>query len=258
MILRLTCSRIFTFLWLLLIKGKICHVLDNPQRYPSGITATEAQAKCGTFGLVNDPLILTKMYELYGREFWTGQGIFTQSSPWIEIIGCFFLRNQPTTVFKRSSPGSCEQECSTEYFGLSEKYFCICFDSKDKQFTMASTINISSCKTSNDETVLVYKIYNGTIERHKTEHGLCSTLTCTKPDVLAEVLCTADSGIKGLCEDGMRSNPGQYWGLPQNQSFKNCWNQNRLLLNSSACQYFAQNLTSPAWTNVFREEIEME
>lgn len=37
--------------------------------------------------MVNDPLVLTKISELYGRELWTGQGIFTQLSPWIEING---------------------------------------------------------------------------------------------------------------------------------------------------------------------------
>lgn len=37
--------------------------------------------------MVNDPLVLTKISELYGRELWTGQGIFAQLSPWIEING---------------------------------------------------------------------------------------------------------------------------------------------------------------------------
>ncbi|XP_076083283.1 uncharacterized protein LOC143054239 isoform X2 [Mytilus galloprovincialis] len=255
LILRLTCSGMFAFLCLLLIKGEICHALD-PQIYPSGLTPTEAQTKCGASGLVHDPLVWIKKSELCGREVWTCQGIFTQLSPWIEIVGCFFLRKQPTRVFKRSSPGYCEQACSTEYFGLSGKDSCICFDIKYIQFN--STLNISSCKTSNDEAVLLYKVYNGTIKRYKTEHGLCSTLTCTKPDVLDEVPCTADPGIQSLCENGMRSSLVQYWSFSQNQSFTNCSNQNRLLLNSSACQYFAHNLTVPAWTNVFREEIEVE
>ncbi|VDI66546.1 Hypothetical predicted protein [Mytilus galloprovincialis] len=48
------------------------------------------------------------------------------------------------------------------------------------------------------------------------------------------------------------------WGLPQIQIFENCWNQNKLLPSSKACQYLAQNLYSAAWTNVFREEIEFE
>lgn len=65
---------------------KTCHSL-NLQRYPNGITAIEAINKCGASGIENDPLILTKLTELHGQTFWTGLGIFTQLTPWIEIIG---------------------------------------------------------------------------------------------------------------------------------------------------------------------------
>ncbi|XP_052059270.1 uncharacterized protein LOC127699932 [Mytilus californianus] len=50
----------------------------------------------------------------------------------------------------------------------------------------------------------------------------------------------------------------KFWGLQQTNTFENCWTKDKLLLHSNACQQFAQNLTSPAWTNVFREEIEVE
>lgn len=61
----------------------------------------------------------------------------------------------------------------------------------------------------------------------------------------------------GISEDGMPSS-SRLWGLPQIQIFENCWNQNKLLPSSKACQYLAQNLDSAAWTNVFREEIEVD
>lgn len=64
----------------------VCQAL-NPQKYPTGITAMDAQTKCDTAGLENDPVLLTQLSQLHDQEFWTGQGIFTQLTPWIEIIG---------------------------------------------------------------------------------------------------------------------------------------------------------------------------
>ncbi|CAC5422664.1 unnamed protein product [Mytilus coruscus] len=93
------------------------------------------------------------------------------------------------------------------------------------------------------------------------KNGLCSTLMCTSSDVvvLAEAHCKGNSNIKGVCEDGMPSTtPGSIWNLQQNQAFTNCWKQNKLLLNSSVCQYLATDLKATAWTNIFREEIEIE
>lgn len=72
--------------YLLIYSDIKCHSLDL-QRYPEGITAIEAINKCGASGLENDPLVLTKVTEIHGREIWTGLGIFTQLTPWIELIG---------------------------------------------------------------------------------------------------------------------------------------------------------------------------
>lgn len=47
----------------------------------------DARTKCGTAGLVNDPLLLTQLSQLHGQEFWTGHGIFIQLTTWMEIIG---------------------------------------------------------------------------------------------------------------------------------------------------------------------------
>ncbi|CAG2193470.1 unnamed protein product [Mytilus edulis] len=140
---------------------------------------------------------------------------------------------------------------------------CSCFNSSDIQLTR--TTNLSSCKTANDETVLIYKI-NRTLIPHETVQGLCSTLKCTGDGstIMSQTTCKQGNiNIQGVCgnrisEDGMQSNLGKYWGLTQNQTFENCWNQNKLLLNSSACQYFGRSLQSRAWTNIFREEIEVE
>ncbi|VDH93665.1 Hypothetical predicted protein [Mytilus galloprovincialis] len=75
---------------------------------------------------------------------------------------------------------------------------------------------------------------------------------------MSQTTCKGNNNIQGVCEDGMQSSFDINWGLTQNQTFENCWNQNKLLLNSSACQYFGRSLKSRAWTNVFREEIEVE
>lgn len=55
----------------------------------------------------------------------------------------------------------------------------------------------------------------------------------------------------------MQSTSSTLWGLTQNQTSVNCRRNDKLLLNTSACQYLSQNLTARAWTNVFREEIEV-
>ncbi|XP_052086099.1 uncharacterized protein LOC127723493 [Mytilus californianus] len=56
----------------------------------------------------------------------------------------------------------------------------------------------------------------------------------------------------------MQSTSGKSWGLQQNQTFENCRTKDKLLLHSNACQQLGKKLTSPAWTNVFREKIEVE
>lgn len=66
--------------------NKVCQGIEL-QRYPDGITVLDAIDKCGKSGIENDPLVLTKLTELHGREFWTGLGIFTQLTPWLEIMG---------------------------------------------------------------------------------------------------------------------------------------------------------------------------
>ncbi|CAC5420809.1 unnamed protein product [Mytilus coruscus] len=93
MSLRLRSSVIIVLLCLLLVKDKLCHGLEL-QRYLNGVTAIDAIDKCGTSGIENDPLVLTKSTELYGREFWTGLGIFTQLTPWIEIMDTLQKRKQ--------------------------------------------------------------------------------------------------------------------------------------------------------------------
>ncbi|CAG2239196.1 unnamed protein product [Mytilus edulis] len=234
-----------------LVKDKKCHSLDL-QRYPAGITAIEAINKCGAAGIENDPLVLSKLAELHGQEFWTGLGIFTQLTPWIEIIGCFLLQFRPTEVFYVSSTGLCNKECSTEYFGYNKvNRFCTCFENSEILLTRKT--NLSSCRTAINETVLIYKIYNGTITSSVANNGLCSTLSCIHPDliVMHEEHC---KGMSHIEEDGMPSSMGQFWGRPQIQTFESCWNQNKLLLSSNACPTF----TPSAWTNVFREEIEVE
>lgn len=50
----------------------------------------------------------------------------------------------------------------------------------------------------------------------------------------------------------------QSWSLSQNEALAHCWNKDTLLLHSNACQNFALSLRAPAWTNIFREEIEVE
>lgn len=55
----------------------------------------------------------------------------------------------------------------------------------------------------------------------------------------------------------MQSTSSTLWGLTQNQTSVNCQHNDKLLLHTSACQYLSQNLTAPAWSNVFREEIEV-
>ncbi|CAC5412559.1 unnamed protein product [Mytilus coruscus] len=166
----------------------ICNALDL-QKYPDGVTAIYAQAKCGRSGLENDPSVLTKISKLHGQEFWTGVGIYTQFTPWIEILE-----------------------------------------------------------------------YNGTIKTSEEENELCATLKCTfnHDEVMVANLCKGNPNIQGLCEDGMPSTSGAFWNLPQNQTFENCWNKDKLVLHSNACKHFAPNLTSFAWINVFREEIEVE
>ncbi|XP_071143997.1 uncharacterized protein [Mytilus edulis] len=257
-VLQLICSKILAFLLVLLIKDSVCHAL-HPQNYPTGITAHDAQAKCGIFGLVNDPLILTQLPELYDQEFWTGLGIFTQLTPWIETRGYILLNNKPSTEFTKKSVGLCQKECSTEYFGYyKDTGSCFCLDNNEIQLT--ETESILSDSNSNVEKVLVYKIYNGKLNIDEAENGLCSTLVCIPPHDknLVAAHCEGTSSIKGVCEDGMPLTLVSNWNIHQNEAFTNCWNQNKLLLNASGCDYFASNLKSTAWTNVFREEIEVE
>lgn len=47
-------------------------------------------------------------------------------------------------------------------------------------------------------------------------------------------------------------------GVSYNETRENCWNKNKLLLNSNACEHSTQDLTARAWTNIFREQIELE
>ncbi|VDI02899.1 Hypothetical predicted protein, partial [Mytilus galloprovincialis] len=168
----------------------VCHALEL-QEYPDGLTAKDAKAICGTSGLESDPSDLKILSKLYGHEFWTGLGKFSQLTPWIE--------------------------------------------------TMA---------------------YTETIKTAKAENGLCTTLTCTFPDTvdLEAAYCKGDNSIKGLCEDATQSISGTLYGLPQNRVSKNCRADDKLLLHYDACKQFPlnKNLTSPAWTNVFREEITVE
>ncbi|XP_076083545.1 uncharacterized protein LOC143054424 [Mytilus galloprovincialis] len=256
--LRLTYQMIFVFLSILLIKDGVCQAL-NLQAYPTGITAIDAQTKCGTAGLENDPLLLTQVSQLHGQEFWTGQGIFIQLTPWIEIIGCFLLNNTPSTVNTTKSVGLCQKECSTEYFGYNENGSCSCFEKIE--IRLNETESLLSCNNSNSKNVLVYKIYNGKREINEAVNGLCSTLICTPPyvEVLAAAPCKGTSSIKGVCEDGQPSTTlRSIWNLQWNQALTNCWKQSKLLLNSSVCQYPIKNLRATAWTNVFREEIEIQ
>lgn len=63
-----------------------CYALDL-QRYPDGVTSIDTIDKCGTAGLENDPVVLNKISELNDREFWTGLGIYTILTPWLETLG---------------------------------------------------------------------------------------------------------------------------------------------------------------------------
>ncbi|CAC5412687.1 unnamed protein product [Mytilus coruscus] len=256
MILRIKSSWIFVYLWLMHIKGE-CHAFEL-QRYPNGITAIGANDECSTSGLENDPLVLTKITKLHGQEFWTGLGIYTQLTDWIEMLGCFRLSKKPSTVYNVSSPGLCQRECSKGYFGFNkETITCSCLSSTE--IKLANGTNLSSCVTKTDKAVLVYKTYNGTIQTSSVENGLCTTLTCTHPHaVVKDASCEGNYNIKGLCEDGMQSTLNKLWGLPQNQTSENCRNQDKLLLHSNACEQLTEDLTSRAWTNVFREKIEEE
>ncbi|VDI50235.1 Hypothetical predicted protein [Mytilus galloprovincialis] len=237
----------------------MCHAL-NLQRYPDGITAIDANNKCGKSGIENNPLVLTKISKLYGNEFWTGLGIYTQLTAWIDILGCFQLSKSPSTVYTVSSPGLCEQGCLTRYFGYNkETTMCSCLNNSEIQ--LASGTNLSSCVRKTDKADLVYmvyKTYNGTIQTPLVDNGLCTTLICSYSGALVlSASCEGNYDIKSVCEDGMQSTSSTLWGLTQNQTSVNCRRNDKLLLNTSACQYLSQNLTARAWTNVFREEIEV-
>ncbi|CAC5420808.1 unnamed protein product [Mytilus coruscus] len=223
--------------------NKVCLALEL-QKYPHGVTAIDANDKCGPAGLENDPLVLTKISELDGREFWIGLGIYTQLTPWIETLGCFLLNMKPSNERFVSSAGLCQQECSTGYFS----------------YNLTNSANLSSCLTTAN-TVLVYEIYNGTTITSGAKNGLCTTLTCVPPhavDVEASLCEGGDYNINSLCEDGMQPTSTASWGLSQNQISEDCWNKDKLLLHSNACQYFGHTLLARAWTNVFREEKEVE
>lgn len=62
---------------------KVFHAYEL-QKYPDGVTAKDANNKCGKAGM--DPLVLINMTTVYSQELRTGLGIFIQFSPWIEII----------------------------------------------------------------------------------------------------------------------------------------------------------------------------
>ncbi|XP_071141565.1 uncharacterized protein [Mytilus edulis] len=259
MILRLKSSWIFFMFWLMHIKD-VCYALEL-QKYPDGLTAIDAQAMCGTSGLETDPSVLKILSKLYGHEFWTGLAKFSQLTPWMETIGCFLLKTKPSTENIVASVGWCQRECVSGYFSYNkEKNSCFCLNYNEELFSNA--VNISSCLKPNAEPVYVYETYNETIKTAKAENGLCTTLTCTYPDIVdfEAAHCKGDDSIKGLCEDAMQSTSGTFYGIQRNQTAKYCLTKDKLLLKSNACKQFPnnKNLTSSAWTNVFREQITVE
>ncbi|XP_052059268.1 uncharacterized protein LOC127699930 [Mytilus californianus] len=141
------------------------------------------------------------MSQLHGHEFWTGLGKFIQFTRWIETLGCFPLTKDPSTKKIVTSVGLCQRECSTNgYFSYNkEDSACSCLNNNDVQFTNAT--NLSSCLQKPTKAALVYQVYNGTTIRSGTNNGLCTTLTCTPPNVVhvKATSCKGDNSIKGVC-----------------------------------------------------------
>ncbi|XP_076082512.1 uncharacterized protein LOC143053604 [Mytilus galloprovincialis] len=257
MTLKFTCFDLLFIIRLLLIKDNVCHALKL-KRSPDGVTAIDASDQCGTAGLENDPLVLNQIPELNGKEFWTGLGIYTPLTSWIETVGCFLLRMPLSTVSVVPSVGLCQHECLKGYFTYNKAdSTCSCLNITDKQLTNGT--NLSACLVASAKTVLLYKTYTGAVMTFEAPDGLCTTLTCTPPYAvyLKAAPCKGVSTIKGVCEDGTQST-SHLWSLSYNQTRENCWNKNKLLLHSNACEHLEQDLTARAWTNIFREQIEVE
>ncbi|VDH93679.1 Hypothetical predicted protein, partial [Mytilus galloprovincialis] len=171
---------------------------------------------------------------------------------------CFLLSMRPSTVSIVPLVGLCQHECPTAYFSYNKaNNTCSCLNITEIQLDNGA--NLSSCLETSAKTVLVYKIYTGKILTVGTKHGLCTTLTCTPPDdeYLRSAICTGSgSNVQSVCDGQPLTS--QSWSLSQNEALAHCWNKNKLLLQSNACKHFSLSLTASAWTNVFREEIEVD
>lgn len=247
-------TKLVIVLWNILIY--YVNARSNVRHMSNAINWFEANTECGGTGLEHNSDKLKNSDIPVESEFWIGQAVYSELTPWIEVFGCIRSINTSINVFKVESIGKCQQKCHAEelfgykYEGLQMN--CVCFTK-----VIPTELN-SACQTTRD--FLIHRYYSGDIKDDLVDPGNCVTLCCgdchaKQNNMLVGRNCdAADADIVGRC--------GQYaqWGQNYNNSRKGCWQRNKLLLSPTFCT----SRTNPflfngikAWTNVFREKFDV-
>ncbi|XP_076082979.1 uncharacterized protein LOC143054019 isoform X2 [Mytilus galloprovincialis] len=229
-----------------------------------GITWNTARDICKPFDLENRHDYLQTSVIQDEQKFWIGQAIYKEPTPWIEIIGCYQIWENPDNPFHSvSSIGMCKHKCDSEnimhigsYFGYRKKNQsnCVC---QPKLINGIYQKSMQSCHSSVN--FFVYQDYDGLVSM-SSDPGNCTTVccdSCNTPKHLMNRLegrrCSSvDNSIVGRCGSEVEK-----WDLDYFGSLDLCIQHNELLLASNYCQSQDKKSGVIAWTNVFREEIEI-
>ncbi|CAC5421201.1 unnamed protein product [Mytilus coruscus] len=234
----------------------------------SETTWSQASQACGSQGLENDDSILRTVNISDGQEFWIGIAVYSVLTKWIEEIGCF----QRSTIHMNkhaSSLGHCSILCQTEnYFGYKNTLppaNCICLPNGIDKLKRA---DLSECERSSSiHTLSVFKRFSGQVLA-SSNPGNCATLCCGNcQNVRAQKnkwesrdCFTPDIAIVSRCgrnnSSYERIGPTFRYELKYRESRQFCVSYNQLLISSTFCEEHTLNGVT-AWTNVFRQRIEV-
>ncbi|VDI61795.1 Hypothetical predicted protein, partial [Mytilus galloprovincialis] len=180
----------------------------NVTHFNEPLNWLQASDRCVNGGLEFKESIFKEHLILRGKRFWIGKAIYSMTSDWLEIIGCYTVTNttEMTEHPTVTSLGECETKCKSylpklpknvnKYFGYKEKtQMCICAYARN--IPVVKTDILKCMNKTSTSVYFFYQVYQSKVSARQGED--CTTIKCIDGHTNLKAINCSSNHVNGIC-----------------------------------------------------------